>query len=180
MCPFILALVYLSQSSHYEKRVQRTKPMRSAPSIHMFLLQSWAVGTRETIRHRLKAKQMDVYQIITMCCVQTAFWFRGANVHLRMLHIMPGSAVFGAKAKTGLTARYTLLQYLSIFFFCLRSFYWWPRLLTSEILLYFSLQHPLHTWIITHPSANHGPSCLTSVILRELVFPTWYCRRLTN
>ena len=44
------------------------------------------------------------------------------------------------------------------------------------VTLYFSLQHPLHTWI--HPSANHGPSCLTSVILRELVFPTWYCRSL--
>ena len=25
---------------------------------------------------------------------------------------------------------------------------------------------------------NHGPSCLTSVILRELVFPTWYSRSL--
>ena len=49
----------------------------------------------------------------------------------------------------------------------------------AEILLYFSLQHPLHTWIVTHPSANHGPSCLTSVILRELVFPTWYCRSLS-
>ena len=30
------------------------------------------------------------------------------------------------------------------FFFCLRSFYWRPRFSTPEILLYFSLQHPLH------------------------------------
>ena len=28
--------------------------------------------------------------------------------------------------------------------------------------------------MITHPSANRGPFYLTSVILRELVFPTWY------
>ena len=62
--------------------------------------------------------------------------------------------------------------------FCLRSFSWRPRFSTPEILLYFSLQHPLHTWMVTHPSANHGPSCLISVILRELVFPTWYCRIL--
>ena len=34
--------------------------------------------------------------------------------------------------------------------------------------------------MVTHPSANHGPSCLTSVILRELVFPTWNCRSLSN
>ena len=33
------------------------------------------------------------------------------------------------------------------------------------------------TWMVTlPPSANHSPSCLTSVILRELVFPTWSCR----
>ena len=30
--------------------------------------------------------------------------------------------------------------------------------------------------MVTHPSANRGPSCLTWVILRELVFPTWYSR----
>ena len=29
-------------------------------------------------------------------------------------------------------------------------------------------------WMVTHSSANRGPSCWTSVILRELVFPTWY------
>ena len=29
-----------------------------------------------------------------------------------------------------------------------------------------------------HPSATHGPSCLTSVIFRELVFPIWYRRSL--
>ena len=55
------------------------------------------------------------------------------------------------------------------FCFCLRSIYWRGLILHSEILLYFSLQHPLHTWMVTHPSANHGPSCLTSVILWELV-----------
>ena len=31
--------------------------------------------------------------------------------------------------------------------------------------------------MVSHHSANHGPSCLTSVILRELAFPTWYCPR---
>ena len=69
-----------------------------------------------------------------------------------------------------------------IIFFCLRSFYRRPRFLHSwdYTVQYFSLQYPLHTWMVTHLSANHGPSCLTSVILRELVFPTWYCRRLTN
>ena len=63
-------------------------------------------------------------------------------------------------------------------FFYLRSFFWRPRFSTPEILLYFSLQHPLHTWWSpkSQSSANHGPTCLTSVILRELVFPTWYCR----
>ena len=34
------------------------------------------------------------------------------------------------------------------------------------------------TWRVTHPSANRGPSCLTSEILRELVFQTWYCRSI--
>ena len=28
--------------------------------------------------------------------------------------------------------------------------------------------------MVTHPSANPVPSCLTSVFFRELVFPTWY------
>ena len=51
-----------------------------------------------------------------------------------------------------------------------------------EFLLVFPF---LHFWDFTvffttastsTPSANHGPSCLTWVILRELVFPTWYCR----
>ena len=67
----------------------------------------------------------------------------------------------------------------NFFFFCLRRFYWRPRFSTPEILLillYFSLQHPLRTWRVTYPSSNHGSSCLTSVILQELVFPTWYCR----
>ena len=34
--------------------------------------------------------------------------------------------------------------------------------------------------MVTHPSANWGPSCLISVISRELVFPTWYSRRYAN
>ena len=53
-------------------------------------------------------------------------------------------------------------NFLYMFFCCLMSFYWSPRF-----------------YMVTHPSANHGPSCLTSVILRELVFPTWYCRSLS-
>ena len=28
--------------------------------------------------------------------------------------------------------------------------------------------------MVTHPSANPVPSCLTSVFFRGLVFPTWY------
>ena len=44
-------------------------------------------------------------------------------------------------------------------FFCLSKFHLRPRFSTPEILLYFSLQHPLHTWMVTHPNANHGPSC---------------------
>ena len=30
--------------------------------------------------------------------------------------------------------------------------------------------------MVTHPIANHDLSCLTAGILRELVFPSWYCR----
>ena len=46
---------------------------------------------------------------------------------------------------------------------------------TCSIGLY-TIQQPWPTleWSPTRPSAHHGPSCLTSVILRELVFPTWY------
>ena len=56
------------------------------------------------------------------------------------------------------------------------------RFSTPEILLYLSLQHPLHTWIVSDLSLIQvfpWPkllSCLTSLILRELVFPTWYYR----
>ena len=28
--------------------------------------------------------------------------------------------------------------------------------------------------MVTNPGANRGPSCLTSVFLRDLVYPTWY------
>ena len=60
--------------------------------------------------------------------------------------------------------------YIYIFFFCLRSLQWRPRFSTPEILLYFSLQHPLQH-LNGHPSKR--PNCLTLVILRKLVFPTW-------
>ena len=50
-----------------------------------------------------------------------------------------------------------------------------PRFSTPEILLYFSLH--FNTWMVNHPSANHGSSCLTAVSLPELVFQTWFCRR---
>ena len=49
-----------------------------------------------------------------------------------------------------------------------------------RLLLYLLLQHPLlchgmigHWSEVTHPSAKHNTDCLTAVILRELVFPTW-------
>ena len=60
-------------------------------------------------------------------------------------------------------------------YFLLQEFLLEAPFLHSWDFTVFSLQHPLHTWMVTHPSANHGPSCLTSVILRDLVFPTWYC-----
>ena len=57
------------------------------------------------------------------------------------------------------------------FFFCLRSLYWRPCFLHSWDFTVF-LYHSIHfnTQMVIHPSANHGPSCLTSVILRELMF----------
>ena len=39
-------------------------------------------------------------------------------------------------------------------------------------ILIFSIN--FNIWMASHPSANCGPSCLTWVILRELMFPTWY------
>ena len=58
-----------------------------------------------------------------------------------------------------------------------RSLNWRPRLSTPAIFYcIFSYSFHFTTWMVTHPSAIHGPSCLTSVILRKLVFPTWYCR----
>ena len=51
----------------------------------------------------------------------------------------------------------------------------------SPLLKFYCIFHySIHfdTWRVTRPSANHGPSCLTSEILRELVFPTWYCRSI--
>ena len=64
-------------------------------------------------------------------------------------------------------------------FFCLRSFLGGP---VSPLLRFYCILHyssHFNTWMVTHPSANHGPSCLTSVILRELVFPTWYIRTVS-
>ena len=43
---------------------------------------------------------------------------------------------------------------------------------------YYSLQHPLQhlNGLPSKYSTYHGPSCLTAVISRELLFPTWYSR----
>ena len=46
------------------------------------------------------------------------------------------------------------------------------------LLFFVSTASTFNPWMVTHPSANRGPSCLISVFLRELVFPTWYCRSL--
>ena len=49
----------------------------------------------------------------------------------------------------------------------------------SPLLGFYSIcSYSFHfnTWMVTHPSSYRGPSCLTSVFLREL--PTWYSRRL--
>ena len=49
-----------------------------------------------------------------------------------------------------------------------------------RFILYFLLQHPLQH-LNGHPySANRGPSCFTSVILRELMCPTWLDCRLSR
>ena len=45
----------------------------------------------------------------------------------------------------------------------------------SPLLRFYCIFHysiHFNTQMVTHPSANLGPSCITSVILRELVFPT--------
>ena len=49
-----------------------------------------------------------------------------------------------------------------------------PFLQSSDFYCIFHYSNHFNTCMVTHPSTNHGPSCLTSVILRELVFPTWY------
>ena len=53
-----------------------------------------------------------------------------------------------------------------------KDFSFGPRRMSLSILGFYSI----HFNMVTYPSANGGPSCLTSVILRELVFPTWYGR----
>ena len=48
---------------------------------------------------------------------------------------------------------------------------------------YFQLQHPrpaLEWSVVTLPSVNYGPSCLTSMILRELVFKLGTCIAVAN
>ena len=42
--------------------------------------------------------------------------------------------------------------------------------------LYIATASTSSPWMVTHSSANRGQRCLTSVFLRELVFPTWYSR----
>ena len=67
-----------------------------------------------------------------------------------------------------------LLVLPGLYSFCLRIMFWRP---SSPLLGFYSIIHyciHFNTWMVTHPSANHGTICFTSVILRELVFPTWY------
>ena len=42
-------------------------------------------------------------------------------------------------------------------------------------IFHYSIHFTLE-WSPIQVLTNHGPNCLTSVILLELVFPTWYCR----
>ena len=54
-------------------------------------------------------------------------------------------------------------------FFCPRSIYWRP---VSPLLgFYYNFNYSIHLQPL-----NGDPSCLNSVFLRELMFPTWYSR----
>ena len=54
-----------------------------------------------------------------------------------------------------------------------------PFLHFWDFTLFVAAASTSNPWMVTHPSDNHGPSCLTSVFLRELGFPTWYIRIIT-
>ena len=43
-----------------------------------------------------------------------------------------------------------------------------------DFYIIFNIRIHFNTGLVTNPSANCVLSCFTSVILRELVFPTWY------
>ena len=60
-----------------------------------------------------------------------------------------------------------------IFFFASEAFNRGPVFPLLEFYSICSYSIHVQLLMVTHPSANRGPSCLTSVILRELVFPTW-------
>ena len=47
-------------------------------------------------------------------------------------------------------------------------------LLGFHSIIHYSIH--FNIWMVSHPSTYHGPSCLTAVISRELLFPTWYSR----
>ena len=65
-----------------------------------------------------------------------------------------------------------------IIFFFSSSIVWRRRFSASRNLHYFlATSFTSNPWMVTHPGANHhDPSCLNSVFLQELVFPTWYSR----
>ena len=54
-----------------------------------------------------------------------------------------------------------------------------PFLRIWDFTVFVATASTSNPWMVTHPSANRGPSCLTSVFLWELVFPTWYSRSRT-
>ena len=74
------------------------------------------------------------------------------------------------------TTGFCQVGHSDFFFFCFGSFIGSP---VSLLLRFYCIFHDSIHFTLewsSHPSANHGPSCLTSVILWVLVFLAWYCR----
>ena len=65
-----------------------------------------------------------------------------------------------------------------LLFFCPEAFCGGPVLRFMDFTVLVTTASTSNPWMVTNPSANHGPSCLTSVFLWELVNPTWYCLSL--
>ena len=63
------------------------------------------------------------------------------------------------------------------FFFPQKYIFEAPFLRFWDFTVFVATASTANPWMVTHPSVNRGPSCLTSVFLRELVFPTWYSLR---